>query len=87
MNNKLGLKAVALKYPKEVDAPFICAKGKGEVAKKMIEIANENKIPIVEDKILSQVLTLEEIGSAIPEKTWEIVAKIFACIIETEQNL
>ena len=87
MKDKYELKAVALKYPKSADAPFLCAKGKGEVAKKIIEIAHKNKIPVVEDKVLSQVLTLEEIGSAVPEQTWEVLAKIFACIIETEQKL
>ena len=34
MKDKYELKAVALKYPKNADAPFLCAKGKGEVAKK-----------------------------------------------------
>ena len=65
------IKAVALKYPKNAAAPFICASGKGEVAKNILDIAQKNNIPIVENSDLTDVLTLQEIGTIIPEETWE----------------
>ncbi len=50
-------KAIALKYNHNKDrAPKVIAKGKGEIAKKIIEIAKENKIPLYEDRGLAQVL-------------------------------
>ena len=60
------LKAVALKYPCGSDAPFIAAKAKGVLAQKLVEIAEEQKIPVVEDKIAADILTAEEIGACIP---------------------
>lgn len=70
----------ALKYPEGADCPFISAKAKGQLAEKLLRIAEENDVPVVKDEFLSGILTFEEIGSAIPMETWEIVAKIFAHI-------
>lgn len=81
------LKAVALRYPEGAEAPFICAKAKGKLAEKVLEIAKENDIPVVEDELLSEVLTVEEIGTVIPEQTFELVAKIFAFVVENEKKL
>lgn len=81
------IKAVALKYPKNAVAPFICASGKGEVAKNILDIAQKNNIPIVENSDLTDVLTLQEIGTIIPEETWELIANIFSYIIEQDSVL
>ena len=72
-------KAVALRYPENAPAPFICASGKGELARRILEIAQENKIPVVHDEV-------QEIGSFIPEQTWEAMAKIFAFVAELEDE-
>ena len=74
--------AVALRYPDGAECPFISAKAKGVLADKMLEIAEENNIPVVEDQLLAGILTVEEIGESIPLETWEIVAKIFAFLAE-----
>ena len=79
-------KAVALRYPENAPAPFICASGKGELARRILEIAQENKIPIVHDENLANVLSVQEIGSFIPEQTWEAMAKIFAFVAELEDE-
>ena len=76
--------AVALKYPEDADLPFISAKAKGKLAEKMIEIASEKNIPLVQDKIAANILSVSEIGSLIPEATWELVARIFALVVELE---
>ena len=73
-------KAVALKYPEGASAPFIAASAKGFLAQKMLEVAAEKKIPISENAALADFLSVQEIGTAIPEETWEAVAKIFAFI-------
>ena len=41
-------KAVALKYPKGAEAPFVVAKGKGLLAKRILEEARSNEIKIEE---------------------------------------
>ena len=78
---------IALRYPEGAECPFISAKAKGKLAEKMLEIAEEKKIPVVQDALLEGILTAEEIGESIPVETWEIVAKIFAFIAETESKL
>lgn len=75
-------KAVALKYPEGAIAPFIAASAKGFLAEKMLEVAAEKEIPITEDAALADFLSVQEIGQAIPEETWEAVAKIFAFVVK-----
>ncbi|HAZ97402.1 EscU/YscU/HrcU family type III secretion system export apparatus switch protein [uncultured Treponema sp.] len=77
--------AVSLKYPENTDAPFISAKESGILAKKMIEIAQENNIPVVENDIAANVLSMRQIGECIPESTWKAIAEIFAFIKNTEK--
>lgn len=77
--------AVSLKYPENADAPFISAKESGILAKKMVEIAEENNIPIVENDIAANVLSMRQIGECIPESTWETIAGIFAFIKNMEK--
>ncbi len=73
-------KAVALKYPSQASAPFIVAKGRGELAEKILKVANECKVPIEKNLQLVDILTIQEVGSCIPTETYEIVAKIFAFV-------
>ncbi len=84
---KNELKAVALKYPDEAELPFVAVKARGELAKKLVEIAKEQKIPVVKNIAAANILSTQEIGAAIPECTWEIVAKIFAAVVECEKKL
>ncbi|WP_147613957.1 EscU/YscU/HrcU family type III secretion system export apparatus switch protein [Treponema pectinovorum] len=82
-------KAVSLRYPSTAQAPFITATGKNLVAEKILKIAKENGIFIVENKELTDVLFLESPGNLIPESVYEAVAKVFCfiqAIEEKEQN-
>ena len=86
MTELKNLSAVALKYPLDAQAPLIAAKERGRLAKRMIDIAEENEIPVIEDDILENVLSIQDVGQCIPEETWEAVASIFAYIIKVEQQ-
>ena len=79
--------AVALKYPPENGAPIIAASAKGVLAERIIETARKENIPVVEDEIMNEILSVQEIGECIPEETWEAVAKIFAAVVEIEKKL
>lgn len=79
-----GLKAVALSYPKEADAPLIQAKESGFLAERMLEIAKENHIPVVKNPELTNVLSMAQIGECIPAETWKAVAAVFAYIAQSE---
>ena len=79
-------KAFALKYPEGLDAPVIVAKGKGKLAEKIINEAQENKILIKEDTLLVDMLGLCDVGDYVPKETWEILAQIFAVILRQEKE-
>ncbi|MCR4580458.1 MAG: EscU/YscU/HrcU family type III secretion system export apparatus switch protein [Treponema sp.] len=74
-------KAVALKYPEGVEAPIIVAKGIGKSAEKIITEAKKNDILIKEDTVLVDMLGLQNVGDIVPEETWDILAELFAFII------
>jgi flagellar biosynthesis protein len=76
--------ATALMYPPGADAPFIAAQGRGELVRRILEIAEENNIPLVRNTDLSNVLTLYEAGDFIPPETYEILAGIFAWLRRME---
>lgn len=74
----IAQKAVALRYDETKDAaPVIVASGLGYVAEKIVEIANDNDVPVLEDNSLATVLTQMELGSAIPEELYQAVVDIY----------
>ncbi|AEH50759.1 EscU/YscU/HrcU family type III secretion system export apparatus switch protein [Pseudothermotoga thermarum] len=76
--------AVALGYdPERFEAPFVIAKGKGELAQKIIEEAEKNGIPIVSSPELVGKLYKLEILEQIPDDLYFAVAEILAFV----QNL
>ena len=84
----LKKEAVALKYRAKKDsAPKVVAKGKGVVAKNIIELAKENNIPIKEEPELLEVLSKIDINQEIPPKLYKAVAKILSLIYKSKNNL
>jgi flagellar biosynthesis protein len=74
-------KAVALRYDPERDnAPVVLAKGYGELAERIIKIAKERNIPIVEDKDLISALIRVEVFEEIPPELYRAVAKVLVFI-------
>ncbi len=74
-------KAVALKYDdKKNKAPRVIAKGRGEIAEKIIEVAKAHNVPLVEDKNLVQLLEALELETEIPPELYRAVAEVLAFI-------
>ena len=74
-------KAVALTYDREKDrAPRVLAKGRGEIAAKIIEIARSNHIPLYEDKNLIAILEALDLETEIPPELYRAVAEVLAFI-------
>ena len=74
-------KAVALKYDREKDsAPRVIARGRGEIAEKIIEIAGAHNLPLYEDKNLVQILEALELETEIPPELYRAVAEVLAFI-------
>ena len=83
--SKQDKKAAALKYSiSEDEAPKIIAKGKGELAEKIISLAQEEKIPIHQNQDLIELLLELELGEEVPEELYEIVAEILSFIYNIE---
>jgi flagellar biosynthesis protein len=83
---KTTKKAVALRYPDTADAPYIAANEKGSRAERLIGIAQAAGVPVVEDTVLTDILSVNSIGSFIPEETYTALAKIFVCIRQMESE-
>jgi len=80
--------AVAIQYDQEeMNAPVVLAKGAGYVAEKIKEIAAENKIPVIENKPVAQVLyKITNIGDVIPENLYRAVAEILAHVYNLKEK-
>ena len=79
--------ASALVYNQEEGIPRLLAKGRGREAEKIIALAKEAGIEIVEDSALAALL---DAGvkplDFIPMWCWEAVAKILAFVLTKEER-
>ena len=84
----LGNKAVALRYNTEKDyAPVVVASGHGKVADRIIEVADQNGIPVFRDDSTAAVLTMLNVGQSIPEPLYEIIAGIYCEILKATNEM
>lgn len=77
-------KAAALAYDR-VGVPRVVAKGMGEVAKKIIEQAEQQGIPVQKDEVLVEALMQVELTKEIPPELYQAVAAILAFIYRLEK--
>ena len=61
-------RAVALQYGVSDAAPVIVASGMGHLAEKILDVAQENGVPIYEDNSLATILSQLDLGQSIPGK-------------------
>ena len=79
--------AAAIKYDsKSANAPKVTARGRGFIADKIIEIAEEFGIPIKNDPDLVQILSKLDIGTEIPVELYRAVAEILAFVYSLNEN-
>jgi flagellar biosynthesis protein FlhB len=74
--------AIAIRYRPDNDvAPRVTAKGKGQLAEVMRELAHEHGIPIVEDIPLARLLYRRvKVGKCVPMETFKAVAAVLAYV-------
>jgi flagellar biosynthesis protein len=79
--------AVALRYDADHDeAPVVVAKGKGLVARKIIEEAQRHDIPVQEDASLVEVLSKLELNQQIPPELYQLVAEVLSFVYRSDQK-
>jgi len=74
--------AIAIRYrPGDDQAPRVTAKGKGQLAEIMRDLAHEHGIPIVEDIALARLLYRRvKVGRCVPMETFKAVAAVLAYV-------
>jgi flagellar biosynthesis protein len=74
--------AVAIKYifGQDGEVPKIIASGRGVLARQIIELAQQNDIPLRENPQLADSLAKVPVGTEIPAELWEAMAEILVQI-------
>lgn len=80
--------AVALQYEPSMRAPEVVAKGRDLLAQRIKSIAEENNVPLMENKPLARALYASvEVGQAIPAELYQAVAEILVVVFRAQAEL
>ena len=80
--------AVALKYNPDLNyAPVVVASGLGELAQRIVNIADEAGVPIYRDDSVAALLVMLNAGETIPKELYQIVAAIYADVVYTANEM
>lgn len=79
MSRPQDKQAIVLRHEEgSSSAPRVVAKGRGELAERLLAIAEEHGVPIRRDPDLLQFLTATQIGDEVPEEVYGAVAALIA---------
>jgi flagellar biosynthetic protein FlhB len=81
--------AVAIQYkPDEMGAPLVLAKGAYRVAERIVEIAKENKVPIVQNIPLARAIYNNvDIDQEIPQELYFAMAEVLAYVYRLKDKV
>lgn len=80
--------AVALSYDETEDsAPKLTAKGKGEIAIRILALAEQHGIDVVQDENLAELLHKLDLDELIPIEAYIAVAEIFSYIHKKSKKM
>jgi flagellar biosynthesis protein len=81
MTSKTTKKAAALRYAQGRDqAPRVVAKGRGKIAEKIVALAHQHNVPLVEDRSLMQLLEALDVDTEIPSDLYQAVAEVLVFV-------
>lgn len=81
------LRAAALSYrPSRHAAPRLEAKGEGLIAQKIIEVALEHGIPIMQDPDLVTILSKMDLDETISPALYEVVAELLVFVYRLKER-
>ncbi len=77
----------ALRYDQMRDqAPKVVAKGRGKMADRILALAKENNVPMVEDRNLVQILEALDLNTEIPTELYQAVAEVLVFVYQMNQQ-
>jgi len=79
-------KAVALQYGKDDTAPVVVASGMGYMAEKIVDVAQQNGVPVYEDDSLASMLTQLKLGQEIPAELYQAIVEIYVYFLNFDPN-
>ena len=78
--------AIAMRYDLDKEkAPLVIASGRGPVADEIIRIAEENKIPLYENRELAQLLSKLQLDTEIPPELYILVAEVLFFVYKLDR--
>lgn len=79
--------AIAIQYDEAtMNAPAVTAKGQAKMAKRIIELANSNGVPITRNVPLAHSLIQVELGQEIPEELYDVMAEVLNWVYQLAQE-
>ncbi|MFT4767472.1 MAG: flagellar biosynthesis protein [Glaciecola sp.] len=78
--------SAALSYSGE-GAPILVAKGENAIADRIVELAAENGVPIVQDAQLTELLCQIPLGDEVPPALYVAVAEVLAYVYRLNAQL
>lgn len=81
--------AVAVSYQQEkMEAPQVVAKGSFELARRIVEVARENKVPVVENVALARGLyQAVDVEGEVPPDMYVLMAEVLAYVYRQKGNI
>jgi flagellar biosynthesis protein len=82
-----GQAAAVIRYDEGASqAPTVVAQGKGDIARQIINLAQQHDIPMQEDHRLIGELLDMDLGESIPPQLYAVMAEILLLIEELEKK-
>ena len=81
-DNEVRKTAVALHY-EGTGAPVVTAKGRGSLADKIVEVAQDNGVMVEENAALAEALSTIELDHEIPVELYQAVAQVISYVMRT----
>ena len=78
--------AVALEYDGQ-GAPRVTAKGRGELAERIVETGREHRGAGGQNALLAQALSADELDDQIPEELYRATAQVIAFVLSLRGEL
>lgn len=81
-----GDRSAALSYSGK-GAPLLVAKGENAIAQRIVEIASEHGVPIVQNDQLTELLCEIPLGDEVPPQLYVAVAEVLAYVYRLNEQL